>query len=296
MGKTPFQTARDSTLTVLSDDYAEIDRDREAGLLSEKDGEAAKDDVRRAALQREAAEHKPSSVKPSVGVALGAAVAVTVLSLSLYAWFGEPGLVEVFAAEPEGGLMKTDGTLGVNARSISPEAFRLYLKKRPGDERAWVLYARECADAGNWQGAHDAYKAAVALNRFVAEDADVLMQYAAVTYNLKTSEATDEAIAILGRAETLDEKNLKGDACDVCSPGTSLDGGADGVGGTSLIDARGRTRAGVGRTGRGLCGGGRAARKQPLKLLEIFKNLHCTEDFSVKMFSTRLNESDDTER
>ena len=194
---------------MLSDDYAEIDRDREAGLLSEKDGEAAKDDVRRAALQREAAEHKPSTVKPSVGVALGAAVAVTVLSLSLYAWFGEPGLVEVFAAEPEGGLMKTDGTLGVNARSISPEAFRLYLKKRPGDERAWVLYARECADAGNWQGAHDAYKAAVALNRFVAEDADVLMQYAAVTYNLKTSEATDEAIAILGRAEALDEKNLK---------------------------------------------------------------------------------------
>ena len=35
------------------------------------------------------------------------------------------------------------------------------------------------------------------------------MQYAAVTYNLKTSEATDEAIAILGRAEALDEKNLK---------------------------------------------------------------------------------------
>lgn len=209
MGKTPFQTARDSTLTVLSDDYAEIDRDREVGLLSEKDGEAAKDDVRRATLQREAAEHKPSTVKPSVGVALGAAVAVTVLSLSLYAWFGEPGLVEVFAAEPEGGLMKTDGTLGVNARSISPEAFRLYLKKRPEDERAWVLYARECADVGNWQGAHDAYKAAVALNRFVAEDADVLMQYAAVTYNLKTSEATDEAIAILGRAEALDEKNLK---------------------------------------------------------------------------------------
>ena len=195
MGKTPFQTARDSTLTVLSDDYAEIDRDREAGLLSEKDGEAA--------------EHKPSTVKPSVGVALGAAVAVTVLSLSLYAWFGEPGLVEVFAAEPEGGLMTTDGTLGVTARSISPEAFRLYLKKRPEDERAWVLYARECADVGNWQGAHDAYKAAVALNRFVAEDADVLMQYAAVTYNLKTSEATDEAIAILGRAEALDEKNLK---------------------------------------------------------------------------------------
>lgn len=209
MGKTPFQTARDSTLTVLSDDYAEIDRDREAGLLSEKDGEAAKDDVRRATLQREAAEHKPSTVKPSVGVALGAAVAVTVLSLSLYAWFGEPGLVEVFAAEPEGGLMKTDGTLGVNARSISPEAFRLYLKKRPEDERAWVLYARECADVGNWQGAHDAYKAAVALNRFVAEDADVLMQYAAVTHNLKTSKATDEAIAILGRAEALDEKNLK---------------------------------------------------------------------------------------
>ena len=49
----------------------------------------------------------------------------------------------------------------------------------------------------------------MALNRFVAEDADVLMQYAAVTYNLKTSEATDEAIAILGRAEALDEKNLK---------------------------------------------------------------------------------------
>ena len=197
MGKTPFQTARDSMLTVLSDDYAEIERDREAGLLSEKDGEAAKDDVRRAALQREATEHKPSTVKPSVGVALGAAVVVTVLSLSLYAWFGEPGLVEVFAAEPEGGLMKTDGTLGVTARSISPEAFRLYLKKRPDDERAWVLYARECADVGNWQGAHDAYKAAV------------LMQYAAVTYNLKTNEATDEAIAILGRAEALDEKNLK---------------------------------------------------------------------------------------
>ena len=65
MGKTPFQSARDSTLTVLSYDYSEIDRDREAGLLSEKDGEAAKDDVRRATLQREAAEHKPSTVKPS---------------------------------------------------------------------------------------------------------------------------------------------------------------------------------------------------------------------------------------
>ena len=62
---------------------------------------------------------------------------------------------------------------------------------------------------GGGRGVHDAYMAAVVLIRFVAEDADVLMQYAAVTYNLKTSKATDEAIAILGRDEALDEKNLK---------------------------------------------------------------------------------------
>lgn len=208
VGKSPFKRTRETTVSVLSDEWAEIDRDRAAGLLTEKESEAAKDDVRRAALEGTGAP-LPAKAGGSVKTALVAVMAVTVLSLGLYSFFGEPGLVEVFSSEPEGGLMKADGTLGVNGRTISPEAFQLYLKKRPDDERAWVLYARECADAGNWQGAHDAYKAAVALNRFAAEDADVLMQYAAVTYNLRTTAATDEAIAILGRAEALDEKNLK---------------------------------------------------------------------------------------
>lgn len=208
LGKSPFKRAPEPMVSVLADDYAEIDRDRAVGLLTEKDSESAKDDVRRAALER-VEEPRPVKSSCSAKAAFATVVAVTVLSLGLYSFFGEPGLIEVFSAEPEGGLMKADGTLEVNGRTVSPEAFRLYLKKRPDDERAWVLYARECADVGKWQEAHDAYKAAVALNRFVAEDADVLMQYAAVTYNLRTPAATDEAIAILGRAEALDEKNLK---------------------------------------------------------------------------------------
>lgn len=208
LGRSPFESRGERREALLAQNLADLERDAAAGLLAEKDREAAEDDVRRAALEADETVVRATDRHP-VCTAVLVAAAGAVAAVVLYAHFGAPGLIEVFSAEPEGGLMQSDGTLADNTREASPEAFRLYLKKRPDDERAWVLYARQCADRGDWQAAHDAYAAAVALGRFTAEDADVLMQMAAVTFNLRTEKATDEAIAILKRAEALDEKNTR---------------------------------------------------------------------------------------
>lgn len=207
-GRSPFKAGGEARTALLAQNLADLDRDAAAGLLSEKAREAAADDVRRAALEASVAPARRADRHP-VRTALFVTAAGVAAALALYAHFGAPGLIEVFSAEPEGGLMKADGTLADNTREASPEAFRLYLKRRPEDERAWVLYARQCADRGDWQGSHDAYASAVALGRFAAQDADVLMQMAAVTFNLRTEAASDEAIRLLQRAEALDEKNTR---------------------------------------------------------------------------------------
>ena len=208
LGRSPFKAGGERRVALLAQNLADLEGDAAAGLLAEKDREAAMDDVRRAALEADETAVRATDRHP-VRTAVLVAAAGAVAAVALYGHFGAPGLIEVFSAEPEGGLMQSDGTLADNTREASPEAFRLYLKKRPDDERAWVLYARQCADRGDWRAAHDAYAAAVALGRFTAEDADVLMQMAAVTFNLRTEKATDEAIAILKRAEALDEKNTR---------------------------------------------------------------------------------------
>lgn len=208
LGRSPFKAGGERRVALLAQNLADLEGDAAAGLLAEKDREAAMDDVRRAALEADETAVRATDRHP-VRTAVLVAAAGAVATVALYGHFGAPGLIEVFSAEPEGGLMQSDGTLADNTREASPEAFRLYLKKRPDDERAWVLYARQCADRGDWRAAHDAYAAAVALGRFTAEDADVLMQMAAVTFNLRTEKATDEAIAILKRAEALDEKNTR---------------------------------------------------------------------------------------
>ena len=188
---------------------ADLARDREAGLLGVDQQKEAEDDVRRAVLESVRDEKTAGADCHSLCTATFVAAAVIVLTIALYSRLGEPGLIEVFSAQPEGGIMAEDGTLSENNRKTSPEAFRLYLSKRPTDERAWILYARDCAERGQWQAAHDAYDAAVKLNRFAAEDIDVLLQMAAVTFNLGTKVGADESIRILHRAQAIDDKNLR---------------------------------------------------------------------------------------
>lgn len=144
-----------------------------------------------------------------VATALTVCVLMTVSVLGLYQWFGAAGSIDLFDSVQKGGIMRADGTLGLNDRAPGAAELKAFLETHPKDERAWVLYGRALAQSSDWQGAADAYEKAVSLGRFAGKDTDVLMEYGAATMNLRTEAAYKKAVEILTQAAVIDENNLR---------------------------------------------------------------------------------------
>ena len=185
--------------------------DLDAGLLDKAGYEASVEDVRRRALQdiSEARGRTLGGKGAPVATALTVCVLMTVSVLGLYQWFGAAGSIDLFDSVQKGGIMRADGTLGLNDRAPGAAELKAFLETHPKDERAWVLYGRALAQSSDWQGAADAYEKAVSLGRFAGKDTDVLMEYGAATMNLRTEAAYKKAVEILTQAAVIDENNLR---------------------------------------------------------------------------------------
>lgn len=164
-------------LAVFRDQLAELDRDREAGRLNEKEAQAAKAEIERRMLravdartdgdladlkdQADAAPHRAGAAFPlAVGlVVAGAAVAI-------YLNTGDPGLrdaplagrTDLAAAGPAGG--PGQGMPGVDGQAMI-QNLKDRLARNPDDVAGWITLARTYSATGQHMEAVAAFEKAI---------------------------------------------------------------------------------------------------------------------------------------
>jgi cytochrome c-type biogenesis protein CcmH len=150
-----------ANLEVQRSRLAELERERAIGALRDDEYAAAVADVQRSAL-REAGEACPPAPSSARLAAAVVAVALPLASIVLYQRFGEPTALE--SAAPAAGS--------------ASDPLVAHLARQPDDGRAWVLLARNEADAGRYADAVNAYEKAIALSPKIARDAGVWAELA----------------------------------------------------------------------------------------------------------------------
>jgi cytochrome c-type biogenesis protein CcmH len=153
-------------LAVFRDQLAEVDRDRERGLLDAEQAEAARIEVERRMLAA-ADEKPPSPAEPRqrLGGLVFAALAVVLVpagAFGLYLALGTPGI-------PDQPWAARDTTGPAPAGPASMEAAVAKLTERlqanPDDADGWILLGRSYVTLKRYPEAAEALRRALALNR-----------------------------------------------------------------------------------------------------------------------------------
>ena len=191
--------------SLLNQELQTLEKEFQAGLITQTIYDESVEDVKRRALEDLAHGKKTvtKSHNPLPAMLAGCAV-VAVATFSLYAYLGSPSLIVFADSIKRHGIMQEDGSL---APQYDVRTLRAYLADNAKDERAWTLYARLLVDAKDWAAAAQAYRAAIDLKGKVSKDPVVLLEYAASLMSLQTDETYEEAYGVIQEALKLDETN-----------------------------------------------------------------------------------------
>lgn len=194
------KAAREAASAALRSEKARLDEDLAAGRLDQKLYDDMLADLRRRVLEEQHAalndeERAMGRAKPlrlSKGAVAATVVSLmTAVSAGSYAFLGAPELME---------LSEAQAVLEGNASAESIEA---YLKRSPGDGRAWVLLAHRRIDAGDFAGAGEAYRRGRAASEKIARDPDVLLEFGAALLTAGDEAHFPEANRVLSEALAL---------------------------------------------------------------------------------------------
>jgi cytochrome c-type biogenesis protein CcmH len=188
------------------DQIAEIDRDRERGLVSPEEAEAAKAEAARRLLRaRDGAAHPvPAVGEPALrrrrAASAFAISAVPILALALYGAFGSPHL----PGQPISARMNQRPEAMDIAAAIGQ--IEAHLAKEPQDGRGWDVIAPVYARMGRVEDAAKAYETA---NRLLGPDAERLAQYGEVLVMSGNGMVTADARKVFEQALGLDPDSAK---------------------------------------------------------------------------------------
>ncbi|HEX2552054.1 MAG TPA: c-type cytochrome biogenesis protein CcmI [Microvirga sp.] len=196
----------DSDTQFYRDQIAEIDRDRERGLLSEAEAEAARAEAGRRLLRAQPREHgRPDLVgEPALrrrrAVSALALSLVPLLALAVYGAFGSPHLASSpQAARPPASADQLDFASAL-AR------IEQHLAQRPDDGRGWEVVAPVYMRLGRAEDAARAYEAAL---RLIGPDADRLANYGEALVAVQDGIVPAEARTAFEKAQELDRSHPK---------------------------------------------------------------------------------------
>ena len=194
-----------SDLEVYRDQIAELDRDRDAGLIAGAEAEAARVEVSRRLLA--AAEQSQSSLAQSPGgafrrraTAVVVLAGVPALAMGLYLSLGSPDLPGQPIASRAAAPVQNRG---LDTLVAQVEA---HLAKNPEDGRGWEVVAPVYMRFGRFEDAVKARRNAIRLN---GASADREADLGEALMALGNGVVTDEAKAAFERALTLDAKMPK---------------------------------------------------------------------------------------
>ena len=160
-----------SSLAVLKDQLAELDRDLASGTLSPQQYREARDDLDRRVLEdmRESVQLRAGSANAARWTLLGLLVVMPLAAVLLYFQLGSPDAISSRASG--------NGEHGVTAKDVEAMVGRLAarLDRNPDDGNGWALLGRSYVALQRYPEAAEAYARAAAL---LKDDADLLADYA----------------------------------------------------------------------------------------------------------------------
>jgi cytochrome c-type biogenesis protein CcmH len=198
---TPAASRADFDKAVFRDQLAEVERDRERGIIGEAEAEAAKNEISRRLLQ--AAQAQPVSAdtrKPGVVLPVLAALLVPAVALPLYIANGVPGMPDVPRAQRMENAAKSGDFEALVAQ------VEAHLGDNPDDISGWKVLAPAYEREQRWSDAADAYANILRLSK---PDAATLASYGEMQVYAKQGLVTAEAHKAFGQALLIDPKDPK---------------------------------------------------------------------------------------
>jgi cytochrome c-type biogenesis protein CcmH len=182
---------------VYRDQLAEVDSDRERGLLSEADAEAARVEIARRLLGTDADKADlPRTFPPATrAAAVVLAVLLPVLALSVYLFYGSPRLPD----QPLAARLQAPGS-DQNLEALVARA-EARLREHPEEGEGWEALAPVYMGWRRYADAADAYGHAI---RLLGESPKRLAGYGKALVLAKEGIVTEDARKALERALALD--------------------------------------------------------------------------------------------
>lgn len=199
-GEAQAISRRKINAAIYRDQLAELERDRQEGLLAEQDYQSAVDELERRLLEE---GNEPTSAsatpqtRPTLSVILPLFIGLPLGAVLLYLVLGQPSAIDAPPAQPRFTAEEIDAMVAKLAAR---------LEREPDNLHGWVMLARSYKVLGRFVEAAQAYERASTL---LAHDASLLVDYADVLATVHNSLA-GKPTELLARAMQLEPDHPQG--------------------------------------------------------------------------------------
>lgn len=192
-------------VSLYQQQLAELEVDRENGLVSETQFEEGKQDIQKRLLEDVSGEDEATSrniAGKKTAFALG--IAIPVLSISLYLQLGHPKFLGPQEAPPA----PAADNGGITKEKVESMVAKLAarLQKNPTDAEGWTMLGRSYMVLKRFPEATQAFDHA---SKLLPNDAQVLAEYSESEMMLDPKELNPKAVELTDRALKIDPNNPK---------------------------------------------------------------------------------------
>lgn len=193
-------TRRDGALAILRDQLAEVEADRERGVISEEEAVAARVEIERRLLRAGRDGAGPATGPAGVGGAVLVTAAVPLAAILLYAQIGAPGVASAPLSSRSAEL-ETNAEVEGLLRQLTE---RLEADPEGGPIQGWILLGQTYMRQWRYAEAVAAFERASARE---GADSSVFSRYAEALIAAEDGVVTPRAREAIDRAVTLDPAN-----------------------------------------------------------------------------------------
>jgi len=203
--RSPFHAEpREANLAALRAAWAELDRDRAAGLIPPEQIEAARADLALRAEEELDEGPAPAARLPSRVAAAVAALLIPLAAVGLYRQVGSPEAIDNARA-----FASLDGPLTPESLPAFRDGLAKHLADNPGDGRAWAILGRIDLALERYGTAAAAFARAVETSPKVAGDPEVWIDYAEAAGMAEGRTLVGRPAQYIARALALDPTNAR---------------------------------------------------------------------------------------
>lgn len=203
---------------VYKDQLAEVERDKEQGMIDDKEADLARLEIERRILAANRGEAPVDAMAPAwqFRIAIAAVIIVVLGAVGLYAVIGQPNIMlaqnsrQVAAAGPAGAMPAqhpgTEQGAGQNGDGVGSLVTRLEqrLKTDPNDADGWRVLGWSYYNTGRYQDAVTAYKRGVDLQK---DNASMRALYGEALVMAANGIVTPDAVSTFDAVLAIDPKD-----------------------------------------------------------------------------------------